>query len=355
VINGNTLAFPYTVQLNDSSDCLDYTDADALILNGATIKDDVGADADVRLPPPGGPGSLCANKSIKIDAVKPVVTSATSDTANGTYGIGSTIDIILSFSEPVNVTGTPQLELETGIVDRKANYISGTGTAALRFAYTVQRCDASADLDYKAVSSLSGTVKDIAGNFYAYPTLPTPGSPGSLAYNRSIVIDTSGSIAACRLLDDGATVEIGNKALYLKQGTVGCIEEPTRASAIRIEGTISPNEGDLICLAGTMQTTPGGERYIQITDITTCGAGTVGPLGATNRALRLRLMDGLYVGAWGEVRSVSVPGHYYYISDGSDDTGIKIITPGEPTVTPGEHVRPSGAAGWDGARIIYAK
>ena len=357
VVNGNTLVFPYTVQLNDSSDCLDYTDADALILNGAIIKDDVGAEADVRLPPPGGPGSLCANKSIKVDAVRPVVTSVTSDLPDGTYGIGQAVDLILAFSEPVVVSGTPQLELETGIVDRKADYVSGSGSAALSFRYTVQRCDASADLDYKAVSSLSGgTIKDVAGNFYAYPnTLPTPGSPGSLSYNKNIAIDTSGSIAACKLLEDGAPVEIGNKVLYLKQGSVGYIEEPNRSAAVRIEGTITSAQGDLVCLAGTMRTTTGGERYVLISDITTIGTGSVAPLGVTNRALGARLTDGLYVRAWGVVTSVSRTEHYYTISDGSDSTGIKVVTADEPTVSLGDYVCPAGAAGWDSGRVIYAK
>ena len=98
-----------------------------------------------------------------------------------------------------------------------------------------------------------------------------------------------------------------------------------------------------------MRTTPSGERYIQITDITTCGTGGVKPLGETNRALLDRLMDGLYVRAWGEVKSVSQAGHWYVISDGSDATGIKIITPGEPTVSLGDYARVSGAAGWDAA------
>ncbi len=355
VVNGNTLVFPYTVQLDDSSDCLDYTDADALSLYGAVITDDVGAVADVRLPPPGAHGSLCANKSIKIDAVKPVVTNVTSDLPDGAYGVGQSIDLILSFSEPVNVTGTPQLDLETGKVDRKADYVSGTGTAGLRFTYTVQPGDWSADLDYKAVSSLSGTIKDIAGNFYAYPnTLPAPGSPASLAGNKDIIIDTL-SIADAKRLADGTLVVLVNKTLYLKQGTVGYVEELNRSSGIRIEGTIAPSEGEVAYVEGWMRTTPGGERYVEVLYTAAWRAAGVRPLGATNSALRQRLMDGLYVRAWGEVVSVSLPERYYIISDGSDDTGIKIITQGEPTVTVGEYVRPAGAAGWNNERVIYAK
>lgn len=123
----------------------------------------------------------------------PSVTNVTSDAANGAYGLGSIVDIKATFSEAVAVTGTPQLELETGTVDRTANYLSGSGTNTLTFRYTAQSGDTSSDLCYKAVGSLTlngGTIKNMAGA-NATLTLPTPGATGSLSYNKSIIIDTT--------------------------------------------------------------------------------------------------------------------------------------------------------------------
>ena len=40
------------------------------------------------------------------------MTNVTSSTANGTYGTGAAISIQVAFSEPVTVTGTPQLALD---------------------------------------------------------------------------------------------------------------------------------------------------------------------------------------------------------------------------------------------------
>ena len=45
---------------------------------------------------------------------QPTVSSVSSSTSNGTYGIGDVIAVTTTFSETVNVTGTPQLELDTG-------------------------------------------------------------------------------------------------------------------------------------------------------------------------------------------------------------------------------------------------
>ena len=125
------------------------------------------------------------------DLTAPTVTNVTSTTDDGTYTVGSLIDVTVEFSEPVIVTGTPQLTLETGTTDAVVNYTSGSGTTTLTFAYTVAAGEASADLDYVATTPLalnSGTIKDEVGN-EAVLTLPAPGAAGSLAANKAIVID----------------------------------------------------------------------------------------------------------------------------------------------------------------------
>jgi hypothetical protein len=123
----------------------------------------------------------------------PSVSSITSNATNGTYRAGDVIDIRVTFSEAVTVTGTPQITLETGTTDRSVNYSSGSGSSVLVFNYTVQAGDTSSDLDYLATTSLTlngGTIKDTDLNI-ATLTLPTPGAANSLGSNKAIVIDTS--------------------------------------------------------------------------------------------------------------------------------------------------------------------
>lgn len=125
------------------------------------------------------------------DTTAPLVSSLSSSKANGTYGVGEVIGITITFDEPVNVTGTPQLTLETGATDRVVNLTSGTGTAVLTFNYTVQSGDVSADLDCVSTSALAlngGTIKSLSG-VDAVLTLPTPGAAGSLGANKALVID----------------------------------------------------------------------------------------------------------------------------------------------------------------------
>src|SRR6184192_3323479 len=189
----STLTFNYTVQAGDTAADLDYSATTALALNGGTIQDAATNNATLTLATPGAANSLGANKNIVIDTTAPTVSSVTSTLANGSYTVGQVVPITINFSEPVVVTGTPTLTLNTTPTARTASYSSGSGTTALVFNYTVAATDTSADLDYAATTSLAlagGTIQDAATN-NATLTLATPGAANSLGANKSIVIDTT--------------------------------------------------------------------------------------------------------------------------------------------------------------------
>ena len=76
-----------------------------------------------------------------------VVINISSSKNNGTYTVGEIIDIEITFSELVFVTGTPQLALETGGIDAVVDYFSGSGTITLVFRYTVVAGQNSYDCD----------------------------------------------------------------------------------------------------------------------------------------------------------------------------------------------------------------
>lgn len=126
------------------------------------------------------------------DTVAPTVTGVSSTVDNGTYETDDVIPITVTFSKAVNVTGTPQITLETGTTDRTVNYTSGSGTTVLTFNYTVQSGDTTSDLDYTSTSALalnSGTIKSLTG-VNATLTLASPGAAGSLGANKAIAIST---------------------------------------------------------------------------------------------------------------------------------------------------------------------
>ncbi|AFM14716.1 beta strand repeat-containing protein [Turneriella parva] len=140
----------------------------------------------------GNESAASGNLSITIDITGPTVSSVTSSTGDGTYGLSQVIAVQVVFNESVTVSGNPQLTLETGAIDAVVNYSSGSPGATLTFNYTVAAGHSSGDLDYVANSSLQfngGTIVDAAGNS-ATLTLPDPGQPNSLGANKAIVIAT---------------------------------------------------------------------------------------------------------------------------------------------------------------------
>ncbi|MBI2933480.1 MAG: hypothetical protein HYY16_17690, partial [Planctomycetes bacterium] len=132
-------------------------------------------------------------ESYTVDKSTPSVSSVSSTTPDGTYGIGTVIDVTVTFSETVVVTGTPQLTLATGGPGTAVNYSSGSGTNILTFSYTVAAGHNASDLDYTATTALAlngGTIQDLTGN-NANTTLPSPGAPGSLSNSGTLIIDTT--------------------------------------------------------------------------------------------------------------------------------------------------------------------
>jgi hypothetical protein len=94
----------------------------------------------------------------------PTVTSVTAP-ANGTYGAGQALTFTVNFSEKVQVTGTPFIDvtLDTGGTVH-AVYTGGSGTSGLTFAYTVVsgNGDANGVAIGSAINLNGGTIEDAA-------------------------------------------------------------------------------------------------------------------------------------------------------------------------------------------------
>lgn len=130
------------------------------------------------------------NANFTIIAV-PKTTNVTSSVANNSYGAGASIPISVTLSAAVNVTGFPQIALNSG---GTATYASGTGSATLIFNHTVGAGQNSADLDYSSVAALTlngGTIKAVSNGADVDLALPAPAGAGSLGFNKNIVVNTT--------------------------------------------------------------------------------------------------------------------------------------------------------------------
>ena len=240
-----TLAFSYAVEEGDSASDLGYADSAALSLNMGAIRDAAGNDADPALPDPGGSGLLGQAGAIRIDTEAPAVVSVSSPNASGAYAAGDAIHIEVEFSEAVDVEGAPLLELETGWIDRSADYASGSGTGVLTFLYAVRAGDDADILGYTGTDALStggGSIRDEAGN-PADLELPGDVSPASLRAS-SIGISAGGGGGR-----SAATVVLGPDDDAVYSNLTG------RGNEVRVAINVTGLAGDA---GGAVQFPPGG-------------------------------------------------------------------------------------------------
>lgn len=133
----------------------------------------------------------------------PYVESIDAVTADGFYNDGDTVEINVHFSRPVDVTGSPFLNLNTGSI---ANYVSGSGTDTLTFEYNVWFGVNTADLDvYQINLNVTGTITDPDNGNSADLDIP---SGQNLADNADIVIDNTDPYVASAVITGSNEVTI---------------------------------------------------------------------------------------------------------------------------------------------------
>ena len=159
-----TLTFRYPVQVGDLDGNGIAVGADAVTLNGGTIRLTGGTvSADLRLRT----HAITDAASHKVEAVHgpPGVIGVAigSPEVDDTFERGEPIEVTVTFNKPVAVTGSPQLALRIGTNTRQAAYVSGTSTStALRFRYTVVQADVDADglsIGTNALTLNGGTIR----------------------------------------------------------------------------------------------------------------------------------------------------------------------------------------------------
>ncbi|MFV8258078.1 Calx-beta domain-containing protein [Bdellovibrio bacteriovorus] len=178
----------------------------------------VGSILNPSLP---GPAPLQYPKILKVDA-DTTGASSVSTLALPRYTTAGIVPIQVHFSGPVNVTGNPTIELETGATKRLATYASGSGTSMLVFEYAVVAGDSALTLDYTGTQAINlnggsiepaedvtGTADEVANLL----TLPAPGAAESLSQSTPVLIRTIPEVKRLSTPDtdvylDGTSLEV---------------------------------------------------------------------------------------------------------------------------------------------------
>ena len=242
----NALTFSYTVAAGQNTADLAIT---AVNLNAATVTDGNGNVANLSGAVTNPAGTL------QIDTATPTISSIADSPASGDFNAGKVITLTLGMSEVVTVNttgGTPTLTLNDGGV---ATYVSGTGTNALTFSYTVVAGQNTPDLTVSAVNLNGATVQDGAGNAASLSlTGLTQGSPqiDTTSPTISAIVESpsSGDLNAGKTvtltLDMSEMVTVnttgGTPTLTLNDGGVATYVSGTGTNALTFSYTVAAGQ-----------------------------------------------------------------------------------------------------------------
>jgi hypothetical protein len=121
---------------------------------------------------------------VKKYSLPPIVNSVTVP-SNGSYYVGQSLDFTVNFSKAVNVNGTPVIPITLNSGSVNAAYLSGSGTTALTFRYTV----VSGNLDNNGITL--GSAIALSGGTISEPlnSLDAEISLNNVASSSGILVD----------------------------------------------------------------------------------------------------------------------------------------------------------------------
>ena len=237
----SALTFSYTVAAGQSTPALAAT---GFNLNGATVTDGSGNAASLSV-------AGLTQSGPQIDTTAPVISAIGETPMSGDLGVGKTVTYTLYMSEVVTVNttgGSPTLSLNDG---GSATYVSGSGTGALTFSYTVLAGQNVADLMLTAVNLNGATVQDGAGNAanlslsglsQGSPQIDTTTPTVSSVATTAGVFNTGKTVTLTLNMTEAVTVVGGAPTLALNDGGTATYKGGSGTTALTFSYTVAAGQ-----------------------------------------------------------------------------------------------------------------
>lgn len=216
------------------------------------------------------------------------------------------LDFTLAASEPVVVTGSPRIAIDVGGVTRYATYSSGSGTAALTFAYGVQ----PGDFDANGITIASpidlngGLLTDLAGNPPAALTLAVPDTSGIKVqtYTAAFITNPVTNANANSVSFAISRAPVGasfNYAITSSGGSATVTGSGTFSAATQtVSGVdVSALPFGTLTLSVTVSTVPGGTGAARTATTMPTFTGVLDGVPAAAAAFSLRRLRSAHTGA----------------------------------------------------------
>ena len=205
------VVFRYTVAEGDSDTNGVAVDANKLALNGGSIRDSAGNDADL------SHDALASQANHQVDGIRPRISlrfASTSTRGHNRYIADDIIIVLINYLNRddafASVAGPPQLMLDFDGVQQAADWNSARGWGET-FWYHVQEGDLDTDgvaIKANSISLNGGFIKDPAGNDAILTHQAVPADPDFLV---DAVLPTVTSMAITSDPGEDDTYDTGNK------------------------------------------------------------------------------------------------------------------------------------------------
>jgi hypothetical protein len=325
----SALTFSYTVGAGQNTAALAAT---AVNLNGATVKDGSGNAANFLL-------NALTQTGPQIDTTTPVISAIAESPANGALNAGKIVTYTITMNEVVTVNttgGSPTLTFNDG---GTATYVSGSGTNALTFSYTVLAGQNTPDLMVSAVNLNGATLRDGAGNAgnlsltgvsQGSPQIDTtPPSVTQVIASPANGTEFPGNTVTFTLAFGEAVTVTGTPTLTLNDGGTATYLAGTGTNALTFTYTVGSGDATGSALAITQANLPNGAT---ITD----GAGNAANLSGAlttfpNLAIGVDQAPVVTTSTQYMMRSQSIAASSLFTATDPDGNPIKTYALKDPT------------------------
>lgn len=189
------------------------------------------------------------NGDLKLATLSAATVTSVTVPPSANYVNGQVLDFTVNWNDPVTVTGSAALPITIGSTVVNASYLSGSGTNALVFRYTVQ----AADNDNNGIAVGSALILGFGGtlNWAGLPatlTLNNVGNTSGILVNRTFTVTASaganGALSCVSPVASGGStscIAIPN-AGFATQSISGCSGTPTAVGVNSyVTGAITAN------------------------------------------------------------------------------------------------------------------
>ena len=243
----------------------------------------------------------------------PIITGIVETPGSGDLNAGKSVAITLDFNTAVMVSGgVPTLSINDG---GTATYVSGSGTNALTFIYTVQAGQNTPDMMETAVNLNGATITSGAGNAANLSLAGLPqGSPQIdttiPALNALVETPSSGTLTVGQTvvftLDLTEAVNVsGTPTLSLNDGGTATFTGGSGSNELTFSYTVSQSDQNVLALAATAINLKGGSiedgagntANLSLTGLSQTGPQVDTPIGQTYQAVLQHTPTGVEVNA----------------------------------------------------------